>query len=412
MRSSPRSGCRRHEPSRTSARHRLHGPRRRHPSPVRAPALGPCGALRPRHQLLHDRVVSWRSRRALTLCGRGSGHVRLVLGIHDVPADLAQAAARQQSDPVGTVVEGVRERIVAGIAIIADEIAIDRLATIAWMMQDGLLEIRVAAPQALPPVLRGSSTTRPSSFGTRTAMSSAAVGSPNETGAGLGQNFEHLTVFSSWEQPRIRGRTGPVLREPLEQSAGWPESSANWTQASQRRSSRPCPRDVGLSDARQRRTRRCARYSTSPQPCRRWRWCPATTQPSTRIRSAPSSTPCRAGRSESSSPTRSASGRPSRRAPSSSTCSSTPQATGLSSLRPRGVVYQWQAELSEHFDLDAWVFDSGRRAMVSPEGEARLLGRDDPVLSPAMPEVTIMSAQYARGTRRARARAGFRDGDA
>ena len=235
-------------------------------------------------------------------------------------------------------------------------------------MQDGLLrDSRGGAAAHWPPVRPGLFHNKAFVFRDSDGNVVAAVGSPNETGAGLGQNFEHLTVFSSWEQPRY---TDAQVRffESLwsDQQAGSIVRELDAGFAEEILAALPARRRPAV-DAGSGAAARCARYSTSPRPCRPWRWCPATMPRSTRIRSEPSSMHCRAGQSESSWPTRWASGRPSRRAQCSSTCSSTPQPAAALVLAPKGVVYQWQAELSEHFELDAWVFDSGRRAIISPE---------------------------------------------
>ena len=119
-------------------------------------------------------------------------------GIHDVPADLARAASID--DAVEALISRVRRELLDGIATLADELARNRIATLAWMIRDGLLEVRVAAPSALDERRTEGGVFHNKRYVFRDAQGRVitADGSPNETVMGLGANFEELTVHMSW----------------------------------------------------------------------------------------------------------------------------------------------------------------------------------------------------------------------
>ena len=354
----------------------------------------------------YDRVTSFFTTESLVAIAEGldalwnrRGHIRLVLGLHDVPADLAQAALAS-SDPVAEMIEGVRARIVSGIATIVDEIALDRLATVAWMMQDGLLEICVAAPLAVTSGRQGMFHNKAFVFRDTDGNVVAAVGSPNETGAGLGANFEHLTVFSSWEQPRY---TDAQVRffESLwsDRQAGLTVRALDAGFAEEILAALPIkPRPTSMHLAARLDMHAILDLAASMPALAMVSGDHAALFPHQEraFLDALSRWPVRVLLAD-----EVGLGKTFEAGAVLKYLLKHTAARRALVLAPKGVVHQWQAELREHFELDAWVFDSGRRAMVSPDGEARLLGRDEPVLGPSTPAVTIMSAQYARGSRRA-----------
>lgn len=66
-------------------------------------------------------------------------------------------------------------------------------------------------------------------------------------------------------------------------------------------------------------------------------------------------------------------------------------------LTPKSVLKQWQDELSNHFDLDMWIFDSSRREYISSKGKIIKIGNENP-LGKGSPNLILMSSQYVRGT--------------
>lgn len=67
-------------------------------------------------------------------------------------------------------------------------------------------------------------------------------------------------------------------------------------------------------------------------------------------------------------------------------------------LTPKSVLNQWQEELYKHFEIDAWLYDSGDKAYRSMrQGVIPMNGRNP--LGIRSPDIILMSAQYARGTK-------------
>jgi superfamily II DNA or RNA helicase len=132
---------------------------------------------------------------------RRGGHMRLVLGIHDIPGELVDAVGPDWPD---RVIESVRNRLLRGVSSLTDEFARDRVATIAWMMKDELLEVKVAAPVGSEAIATNQSIfhSKRLIFEDEAGDTVSAVGSPNETYGGLVANFEELTVHMSWSDPQ------------------------------------------------------------------------------------------------------------------------------------------------------------------------------------------------------------------
>ncbi|MBW2560064.1 MAG: DEAD/DEAH box helicase family protein [Deltaproteobacteria bacterium] len=353
----------------------------------------------------YDRITSFFTSESLVAIAEGlealwrrGGRMRLVLGIHDVPFDLAQAAI-DSDDSVAEAIAAVRSRLIAELATISDELAVDRLTTIAWMMQDGLLEVRVAAPSVISDERTGLFHNKALIFRDESGGSIAAVGSPNETGSGLGANFEHLTVFTSWDQP--------AYTEAQEQffERLWNDDHVDVTVR---------PLDVTFAaeilDALPSRDR----IATTDRP--------GGLQLKHLLRAA-AEMPSLAVVSG-----RHAALFPHQERAFIDALSRWPVRVMLADevglgktfeagavldyllrhtatekaliLVPKAVMHQWQAELHEHFGINAWVYESSRRTYFSFDGQARLVTDERMPYGANAPDVTIMSAQFARGTRK------------
>ena len=120
--------------------------------------------------------------------------MRLIIGIHSFPFELVEASIKQ--DYLSNQIEEIRERITSGIQSLTDSFQKERLATIAWMIQDGLLEVKAAA-------VKGDGIFHPKTLLLTDSDNNkiVAVGSPNETGSGLGGNFEQIMIAKSWDSP-------------------------------------------------------------------------------------------------------------------------------------------------------------------------------------------------------------------
>ena len=92
----------------------------------------------------YDRVTSYYTLDSLIAISAGveglyarGGRMRLIVGIHSVPGELAAAA--DPAEPLRAEAERIGREIGEGILGLSDAIQRERLATLAWMIADGLL---------------------------------------------------------------------------------------------------------------------------------------------------------------------------------------------------------------------------------------------------------------------------------
>lgn len=354
----------------------------------------------------YDRVTSFFTTGSLVAISAGldelwtrRGRMRLVLGLHDIPSDLAEAAKKCE-DPASELIALIRQRILAGLANISDEIVSDRLSTVAWMIKDGLLSVRVAAPEMLDSGLPGVFHNKVLIFKDEDGDVVAAVGSPNETGAGLGNNFEHLTAFSSWEQERYTkaqitffdrlwndNQDGLTVR-PLDASFADEILDALPIKNRVRRRQESEPHlDVRNFVDLASRMPALAMVSgghTALYPHQESVFIEALSRWPVRVMLADEV----------------GLGKTFEAGASIRYLVNHLGVERVIILAPKAVMYQWQAELIEHFGLDAWVYDSGRRSFISSNNEVRVLGPADPIVGESTPRIAIISSQLARGTRK------------
>jgi SNF2 family DNA or RNA helicase len=354
----------------------------------------------------YDRVTSFFTTESLVAIAEGieklwhrNGTMRLVLGLHDVPPDLARAA-QEAEDPTAQVIAQIRHRIIDGIATISDELSISRLSTIAWMMKDGLLSVKVAAPEILESGVSGLFHNKVFIFKDENKDVIAAVGSPNETGAGLGRNFEHLTAFMSWEQERYTNAQSNFFdrlwadeQEELKVhtlDAEFADQIIEAIGASRPKKSliandqRKKMGEILNVAARMPALRMVSGMHTALYPHQEHVFVNGLSRWPVRLMLADEvglGKTFEAGAMISYMIARAGVGR-------------------TIVLAPKAVVYQWQAELNEHFGLDAWVYESDRKTFVSPNSEVVVLGPEESILGPRTPRISIISAQLARGTRK------------
>lgn len=125
------------------------------------------------------------------------GTMRLLMGLHDVDHEIVEAASLTQHDQL---MAGFRARILDGVSTLRGELERNRVQTVAWMMRDGLLEMKAVTPR-IEGGLHGIFHNKRLMFVDRNGEMVTATGSVNETAAGLGGNFEELTVHTSWGSP-------------------------------------------------------------------------------------------------------------------------------------------------------------------------------------------------------------------
>ena len=149
----------------------------------------------------YDRVTSFYTVESLLAISQGidslyrkHGRMRLIIGIHSFPGEFLDAVTRRKF--LEEQIEEIRNNLRLGIESIKDSLERQRLATVAWMIEDGLLEIKTAD-------VIGEGIFHPKTLLLADGKGDkiVAIGSPNETSSGLGGNFEQVMVAKSWEQP-------------------------------------------------------------------------------------------------------------------------------------------------------------------------------------------------------------------
>lgn len=148
----------------------------------------------------YDRITSFYTIDSLVAISQGiqslyehGGHMRLIIGVHSFPPELADAIVWK--DYLAFQIAQVRSAIEEGIESIGDSLERKQLATLAWMIEDGLLAVKAASVAGGDGIFHAKTLILKDKSDNRIV----AVGSPNETPSGLGGNFEQLMVEKSWE---------------------------------------------------------------------------------------------------------------------------------------------------------------------------------------------------------------------
>jgi hypothetical protein len=129
---------------------------------------------------------------------RKRGRVRLVVGLHDLSPQLRTAYLIRRERAKELVVE-IGERIANGLERVEDVFARRRLEALAWMLAEGLLDIRVGIPKRTFLGLgNGIFHEKVLLFYDEDECMIGAAGSANETWRAWEQNGENLTVHMSW----------------------------------------------------------------------------------------------------------------------------------------------------------------------------------------------------------------------
>ena len=157
--------------------------------------------------VLYRRAAGYFTSAGLALAARGvaslalrRGHMRLVVSPHLEPDDCA--ALERARDTPAAVLRSIAAR---SLAEIEDALLKDRLNALAWLAAAGLLEIKLALRvTAQGGYARGLFHAKTGVFSDDTGHHVSFSGSANETAGGLVENFEHLDVFRSWQDPEGR----------------------------------------------------------------------------------------------------------------------------------------------------------------------------------------------------------------
>ncbi len=346
----------------------------------------------------YDRITSFYTVDSLLAISQGidslyskKGRMRLIIGVHSFPSEMAEAELRRKH--LSGEIDRVRQAVTTGLASIEDELVKRRVATLAWMMEDGLLEVRVAS-------VEGEGLFHPKTliFQDTEGNEIAAVGSSNETSSGLGGNYEQLMVATSWdtadavadqesffESLWTNDSDDAIVSELTEELA---EAITQGIGAEYVKSQKPSkvatkPTEGILAEAAEMP----ANFFVSGH-------IPSLFQHQERaVLDALSRWPVRVLFAD-----EVGLGKTFEVAATIAYLMRYGGVRRVTILTPKAVLKQWQEELSEHFGMEAWLYDSTAKQYVSPTGKTISMGATNP-LGKGSPNITLISAQLARGGR-------------
>ncbi len=341
----------------------------------------------------YDRVTSFYTVESLIAISQGidsiynkHGKMRLVIGIHSFPGEFIDAITRRKY--LESQISEIRNNLILGIKSIKDNLKRQRLATIAWMIEDGLLELKTAG-------VKGDGIFHPKTLilVDENDDKIVAIGSPNETSSGLGGNFEQVMVAKSWEQPDailvqenffnalwnneledaitldITEETAEIIKKGL----------GTYYQGSKKKSFQE-NNLIELSSSM------LTNFFVSGD-------IPALYVHQERaVIDALSRWPVRVLFSD-----EVGLGKTFEVAATMAFMVKYCGVKRVLILTPKSVLQQWQDELKEHFKLNVWRFDSSNKSYVDSFGNTKYIGSKNPI-GEGTPNLILMSAQYARGT--------------
>ncbi|MEM2614124.1 MAG: helicase-related protein [Nitrososphaerota archaeon] len=131
---------------------------------------------------------------------KNNGRMRLVVGLHDVGPDLIEAY-RLSREKAEELIKEIGEKIVQDLDTVADTIAKKRIEALAWMLAEGMLQVKVALPKKTFLGLgNGIFHEKVMIFRDGDGCIIGAVGSANETRYAYELNGENLTIHMSWRE--------------------------------------------------------------------------------------------------------------------------------------------------------------------------------------------------------------------
>lgn len=344
----------------------------------------------------YDRITSFYTIESLLAISQGidslyqrNGKMRLIIGIHSFPSEFVEASIRREY--LEGEIQLIRQEISKGISTLSDKLKKKRLATLAWMIEDGLLAIKAAAVKG-PGIFHPKTLLLTDSNGDKLV----AVGSPNETSSGLGGNFEQIMVATSWGTPEAvmvqeqffdslwqNERDDAIVVDVSEDTAVMILSSLGNEYKRGGYTKTKKTKGNGLIAAS---SKMLANFFVSGDV-------PALYVHQERaVIEALSRWPVRVLFSD-----EVGLGKTFEVA---ATLTFMMKYCGVNRaiiLTPKSVLKQWQDELSEHFNLNAWLYESSSRSYIDTQGRSISMRGKNP-LGKGSPGIILMSAQYARGS--------------
>ena len=342
----------------------------------------------------YDRITSFYSFASLLALSEGiqslyehQGKMRLVLGVHSIPPEIIEASLRREY--LAREIASVRSEIEAGIKSISEELKRKGIATLGWMMEDGLLEVKAAA-------LEGDGLFHPKTliFSDNEGNRVAAVGSSNETGNGLGSNIEQLMVVCSWES------NGAVSKQEGFFNALWNDAMPDATVGEiTDELAATIAESLGDSYKNPRKTQVSYAHSAiqlaAAMPSNFFvsGSIPALYQHQERaVIDALSRWPVRVLFAD-----EVGLGKTFEAAATLAFLTKYCGVKRVLILTPKSVLQQWQSELADHFGINAWLYESASKSYVDSNGHTIRMGSSNPI-GEKSPSIMLMSAQFARGS--------------
>lgn len=340
----------------------------------------------------YDRITSFYTVESLLAISQGidslyrkHGKMRLIIGIHSFPGEILDAITRKKY--LKAQISEIRERLISGIETINDSLKKQRLATVAWMIEDNLLEIKAAD-------VIGEGIFHPKTLILADEHDDkiVAIGSPNETSSGLGGNFEQVMVAKSWEQPEAI-----IVQEEFFDSL-WNNKledtiTLDVTEATADIIKQGLGEDYHSPQANHSENRNLIEISSSMLS----NFFVSGDIPALYVHQeravidALSRWPVRVLFSD-----EVGLGKTFEVAATMSFMIKYCGVKRVLILTPKSVLKQWQDELKEHFNLNVWRYDSGSKSYIDFYGHTKEVGSKNPI-GKAAPDIILMSAQYARG---------------
>lgn len=341
----------------------------------------------------YDRLTSFFTAHSLIACAEGIDDlwrrrckIRLVLGIHSVPRELAYAAT--PSAWVDQLVRDSQSRLLDECTNLTDEVARNQIGALATMLRSGFLEVRVACPRDRTGILHS----KRYLFFDSSGDSVIATGSPNETGAAHSTNFEELSVDLSWEPGSQAARlinSFEMIWQNRRPDLEVRPLDEDFAERLLRSVSKPTSTRTGRNAANPV-ARILSLMRTSPEfAFANVAHAALFPHQERALRDATSRWPIRVLLADEVGLGKTIE--------AGSVIAYSKRFLGVRRiliLTPSGLRQQWQSELLTHFDIRSWRFDSGSCSFISPDQSEIPADRSCPLDN--APDVVLVSWQLAR----------------
>lgn len=319
---------------------------------------------------------------------RKNGKMRLIVGIHSIPEDIIEATIN--IDTLKSEILSIQHEIDSNIKSLSEELEKQKIATIAWMIDCGLLTIKAAA-------VKGDGIFHPKTIIIKDCDDNevVAVGSSNETRNGLGGNFEQLMVATSWSNEdavKDQKKFFDSLWNNNDEDAVVFDITHETAKMIKNSLGKDYERLIKLlsnqvTEIFKHLSEMPVNYFISGN-------IPALYMHQERaVLDALSRWPVRVLFSD-----EVGLGKTFEAAATLAFLNKYCGVKRILILTPKSVLQQWQDELKAHFGLNVWLYDSNKKEYLSSNNDIIKIGNSNP-LGRKSPDIMLMSAQYARGNK-------------